>query len=558
MRQRGRDMAAAVCGGAIRRWRRAVMLTVLAMGLATGLLLSAFAGAAFAHAALVSVEPADGSVIATPPRAFAITFNEPTSPVVLELVRPDGAKVSLLRRFKLHDATLDIEAPGNLGNGTYVLSWRVISEDGHPVGGSAVFSIGAPSAGGAPVPVETANWSLMAGIWLTKLVLYLGLFAGVGGTFFIGWIGGGARPVRRILSALTVAGLAAAILSVGLQGLDELGLSWPDLAAPQVWTTGFSGTYGATAVLAAISLALALMVLCTKGLEEKTLSLAAFLGVGFALAMSGHASTAHPQWLTRPAVFLHALGIAFWAGSLLPLGMALAGRMPDKAPDARAVLSRFSRVIPFAVAPLVLAGVTLAIVQLGSVEALWTTAYGQVLLVKFALLVVLFALAAINREWLTKPSLGGDRTAIRRLHRSIRVEIVLMMAIFAAVAVWRFTPPPRAMAEAAAAPAFVHIHTAKAMAAVTVTPGHAGPVRVSIEIMAGDDKPLAAKEVTLIMSNPAAGVEQIRRSAAKAADGTWQVDKLVLPRPGKWSVRVDVLVSDFDMVMLRDQIEIRP
>ena len=39
-----------------------------------------------------------------------------------------------------------------------------------------------------------------------------------------------------------------------------------------------------------------------------------------------------------------------------------------------------------------------------------------------------------------------------------------MLAIFAVAGLWRFTPPPRALAEAAAGPASVHIQTGKAMA----------------------------------------------------------------------------------------------
>ncbi len=532
---------------AIRRWRQAGLLVVLAAAI-----LSAAMGGALAHASLVGVEPADGSVVATAPRAFAVTFNEPTSPLVLKLVRPDGSSVSLLRRFQLHDATLDIEAPDDLGDGTYVLSWRVISEDGHPVGGSAVFSIGAPSAGGGHVPAEAVDWPLRTGVWLMKVALYAGLFAGVGGVFFLAWIGGRSRPVEVILSSALIAGLVAAAVSVGLQGLDALGLSYADLMHGAVWTTGLSTSYGATALIAAAALILALLSMRLSPTAAKAAALVALAGVGLALAASGHASAAQPQWLTRPAVFLHGLGVAFWIGSLAPLGAALATS------DGRAVLLRFSRAIPFAVVPLALAGLMLAAIQLRSVEALWTTAYGQVLLVKLTLLAVLFLLAAINRLRLTTPAAASDARAVLRLHRSIRLEIALALAVLAVAAVWRFTPPPRAMIEAAAAPAFVHIHSDKAMAEVTITPGHAGPVTASVVLMTGDFGPLEAKEVTLVLSNPAAGVEQIRRPALKSADGAWRVEGLNLPLAGAWTVRVDILISDFELVKLQDRIDIRP
>ena len=96
------------------------------------------------------------------------------------------------------------------------------------------------------------------------------------------------------------------------------------------------------------------------------------------------------------------------------------------------------------------------------------------------------------------------------------------------------------------------------MADLTITPGRGGPAVASIAIMTGDFGPLDAKELTLVLSNPGAGIEQITRPAAKLADGTWRVDGLNLPLPGRWSVRIDILVSDFELVKIEDNIEIRP
>ena len=70
-----------------------------------------------------------------------------------------------------------------------MLAWRVASADGHPVGGSLIFSIGAPSAGGPPDAVAPVDRAVQAALWLSKVVLYAGLFFGVGGAFFLVWIG---------------------------------------------------------------------------------------------------------------------------------------------------------------------------------------------------------------------------------------------------------------------------------------------------------------------------------------------------------------------------------
>ncbi len=526
-----------------------VMLTL--MGVA-GILLAPV-NPAHAHASLVRAEPADGSVVAAAPKAFALVFSEPTSPLVLKLAKPDGTSVTL-DRFVLRDTTLDIEAPADLGDGTYVLSWRIVSEDGHPVGGSAVFSIGAPGAVQAHAS-EPVDWPVRGAVWVAKVALYAGLFIGAGGAFFIGWVGGETQTARRAALWGLAAGLVATPLSVGVQGLDALGRPLTDLGATEAWVAGFSTSYGLTALLAFGALGLAAVSLAiAAGTTRRVLTLIALVAAGLALAASGHASAAQPQWLTRPAVFLHGVGIAFWAGSLVPLAAAFGLRDGNGA----AALRRFSLIIPVAVVALVAAGGVLAVIQLRSVEALWTTDYGKLLLIKLALLAALFLLAAVNRFNLTGPALRGEVTAIRRLRRSIGVELVLVLAIFAVAAGWRFTPPPRSLAEAAAAPAFLHIHGEKAMADVTITPGRAGRVRAEIAVQTGEFTPLDAKGVTLVLSNPAAGIEQIRRPAARSGEGTWSVESLDLPLPGQWQVRIDILISDFEMTRLSDVVEIRP
>ena len=533
---------------------RQAALTILMALLCFAATLLGSNGHAFAHASLVRAEPADGTVLAVAPKSFLLTFSEPTSPLVLKLVRPDGT-TTVLDRFVLRDTTLDIEAPADLGEGTHVLSWRIVSEDGHPVGGSAVFSVGAVSAGAdTRVDGEAIDYSVRGAIWLSRICLYGALFFGVGGIFLIDWIGGRARVTGR--AALTAIGIGLVVtpLSIGLQGLDALGVPFSGLPSPAVWQSGFSTSYGMTAMIAAAALLAGLAAAFVGGTVGKALSLMGYIAIGAALAASGHASAAYPQWLMRPAVFMHGIGIAFWAGALVPLGIAL--KTPSA--EATALLRRFSRTIPFAVLPLAIAGFLLAIVQVRTIDAITTTAYGQVLLVKLVILVILFALAAINRFRLTTPAEHGDQRAASMLRRSIRFEIALVLAIFAIAALWRFTPPPRALEEAAAMPASVHIHTDKAMAEVTLTPGRAGPMKASISIMTGDFGPLDAKEVTLVLSNPAAGIEQIKRPARKADDGMWRVDGLNLPVSGQWTVRVDILITDFERLKIEGHMDISP
>ncbi len=176
--------------------------------------------------------------------------------------------------------------------------------------------------------------------------------------------------------------------------------------------------------------------------------LAGLAGVGVALAASGHASAAEPQWLTRPMVFVHGVGIAFWIGALVPLGLALKRQTVEAGPFLR----RFSRAILPVVTVLAGAGVVLAFIQVQTPAALVDTAYGKLLVIKLALLVFLFTLAAVNRWKLTASAKAGSTEVQRRLVRSIGIELLIVLAIFGVAAGWRFTPPPRALAIAAAQP----------------------------------------------------------------------------------------------------------
>ena len=498
-----------------------------------------------AHATLVASDPPDGAVMAAPPAQLVLGFNEPVSPLVLRLIRPDGSAAVLDATAR--DASIAVPLPA-LGQGTHVLSWRAVSLDGHPVGGSVVFSVGAPSAGPDPTVLDRVDSSVAAALWLCKLVLYLGLFLGVGGSFFRAWLA--PRQDSAIATIFVVLGLVAAPIALELQGADALGVPLDGLARAPVWRAGLETSFGLTAIAAAFALLAGLFALQARGRVARGLALFGRLAVGLALALSGHAGAAAPQWLTRPAVFVHAVTVAFWVGSLVPLAAALRG-------DAgAAVLAAFSRAIPWALAPLVASGAVLAVIQVEQPELLLGTAYGRLLCAKLLLVALLLMLAAWNRYRLT-PAIARNGDDAPRLRRTIGFELALVAAILGVVAAWRFTPPPRALAIAAAQPAFVHIHTAEAMAEVTLQPGRAGLVRADIIIMNGEFGGLDAREVALTFDNAAAGIEPISRPARKGADAIWRVEQFPIPRGGRWNVRVDILVNDFEKLRLDGQIDVR-
>ena len=520
----------------------------LVAGLATLLSVLGFATGAFGHASLISTEPGDGSMMSQAPKTVRLRFNEPITPASIRLI--DGAgnardDVSV----SAHDDTIEINLPNDLPRGTHVVSYRVFSADGHPVGGSLVFSLGMP-ANAVRSPTDRMP-ALDALIWLARLGIYFGLFAGVGGAFFGAWISR-TSSARQLIAAALLIGLTGAVAAWGLQGLDLLDLAPPDILAFAPWQATARTSLAPSLLIAIVAMALAMISLFNvSGRTKSVLSAAAILGVGTSLAASGHASTAQPQWLTRPMVFLHGAGIAFWIGALAPL--AAMARRPDA--SLLVILNRFSRVAVPVVAAIALTGLALAFVQLVSVRALIATSYGLILSVKLVLVVALLGLAALNRFRLT-PRLALNAFDTHALVRSIVLECVVAAGILAVVAGWRLTPPPRALVTAAVKPLAIHIHTDAAMFQVLISPGKVGKDSFVLQLMDGDASPLVAKEATLILSLPERGIEPLQRTATLGADGYWQVADVPIPYPGRWHMRIEALVTDFRKVTLEDDFDV--
>src|SRR3954470_2139391 len=121
--------------------KRSALLTFFVL-----LALTAMTGRASAHAQLVSTDPHAGEVVRTAPTHVGLTFGEPveTSRDAVQVFDDHLRRVD--RRSVSHpggDSTrIAVALPGDLGRGTYTVSWHVSSEDTHPVAGSFRFSIG--------------------------------------------------------------------------------------------------------------------------------------------------------------------------------------------------------------------------------------------------------------------------------------------------------------------------------------------------------------------------------------------------------------------------------
>lgn len=507
--------------------RRAALLLFFLAALLGG-------GRAHAHAQLVAADPAAGAVVAEAPAAAMLAFSEPVRPLVFRWFPPAGA-ASVDAAGVAMGESVSVPLPPDPGVGTWLLSWRVVSADGHPVGGSHAFSIGA--ATGAPDAEadagEPGDQAVAAA--LARGCLTLALVLGVGGTVFLRVVDRG-RPGRVAPMLARWAALAVpplAVVALGLHGLDLLGGAPGDLLTAGPWRAALASPFAAMAVVAGLAATVAI----PRAGPGAALLAWALAAASFALF--GHAATAAPRWLTAPSVAIHAAAFVFWIGALPGLAEAAARSDAALVPTLR----RFSALAVPLVALLVLTGATLAVVQVRTPAALVGTAYGRLLLLKLAAVAVLIGLAGLNRWRLTPAIERGETGATRRLRRSVAAEIVLGLAILGIASGFRLTPPPRATA-AAASNAYVHLHGSTVMADVTLQPGRPGANRVEIVLTSPEGGAVDPLEVRIAFADPGRGIEPIRLDATR--DGPdWSAGPVTLPVGGHWTVRLDVLVSDF-------------
>jgi copper transport protein len=243
------------------------------------------------------------------------------------------------------------------------------------------------------------------------------------------------------------------------------------------------------------------------------------------------------------------VSVAFWVGALLPLAEALRGG------DGRSELERFSKAIPLPLLVLVASGLVLAVIQVRQVEALWTTSYGVILCCKLLAICLLLGLAGVNR-WLTPRAATGEARSMRLLGNSILVEFAIVIVILGLVASWRFTPPPRSLLAAASRAVHAHIHTDSVMADLQIESAEHGSRRMVVALFDAQSSPLPAKEVTLILSRPDFGIEPLRLPANHVDPAIWEIDGIRLPISGRWRVRIEILISDFDKIAVEDEVDL--
>lgn len=405
----------------IRRPVAAAALLAALVSLVFGLLLAG-AGPASAHAALTGSDPQDGAVVDTAPKEVTLSFSEAIAvgDDSVRVLDPNGkrADTEAEPRDLSEGGTVryGVALHSGLPDGTYTVAWQAISADSHPISGAFTFSIGAPSETTVALPSQEAGGGPVGVVYdVARYAAYGGFVLLVGGSAFvlICWQrGASALPMQRLVVhgwlTLTAATLAMLLLRHPYTGSGKFADAF-DLAGLQSALDTKPGAALVSRLLllgaAALFIAVLFGTYARREDEREKKDLAFGLAVGGGVvaagiaatwAMSEHASTGIQTSIAMPVDVLHLLAVAAWLGGLASLLVALY-RTPDITSTA---VRRFSAVAFSSVVVLAATGIYQSWRQVGSWSALTGTRYGQLLILKVALIGVLLAVAWFSRRWI--------------------------------------------------------------------------------------------------------------------------------------------------------------
>lgn len=555
--------------------------------------LLAGAGTAFAHATLISPDPRQGAVIGTTPATVSLTFGEPVV-VAADGVRifdPDGAQVDDGHTGHLgRSSTVGVNLRNSAQQGTYTVSWRVISADSHPVVGAFTFSVGHPSRGRAPPsaqPTGSAGVGVLYAIVRAVAFMSYALLAGSIGFVLLCWSGAIARrDVCRVMVVGWAGLLATTVATLLLQGPYGNGLGFGRLFDSVIIMETLDSRLGAalTARLMLLALVGGYVVLLCPWLQHVGRGGQAWCGaVGMALALAlastwaaaDHAAVGLQSALALPVDVVHLLTMGLWGGGLVTLVVVLRPRgRPELAAPAGAVY-RFSGVATGAIVILIGTGSYQSWRQLGSWAAFGSTGYGRLLLVKLGAFALMLAAAFLSQRWVIRqrrtligvgaaaqpsPStLGRSIPGQRGLRRSVLGEAALGALILGVTALLVNAEPGRT----ATAPPLGRTHHVisyeggQGQIVVDVDPAATGPntIRIFTEDPHGSPHDVAELRSTLML--PARQLGPFTIPLERNGLGEYVANGVQLPYNGAWQLSMTVRTSDIDETTVVTPINVR-
>ena len=415
------------------------------------------------HATLLRSTPAAKSHLAKSPQTVRLVFSEQIVPELSQvtLVNASGDSASLKLANDPHDVHVVVGTVVGELSGPVKVVWRVLSADGHPVGGNFSFTVGSATASSTPMTTPGTTTGKVTATPDTAVVaapapgaaaqtatpgekpvpVFAALFRGVGvgammagiGLLFFGLTAGD----RRVLIP---GALVTSLIAAGALFLVAHAIAWLEHVSPTGHLSGgfissmLNSTMGRVELLRT---ALAVLTLWAISLARHR---KIALGLGIAcIVLSGaigHPAAIQP-FIAIPSKIIHLLSGSMWIGGLLWL--AWVARCDEAA--CRIEARRVSSAALIAVILIFLSGLLQTVLFLNTPSDLFHYDYGKLVFNKMVGLVILIGFGIYNRVKLI-PRLEAADTQ-KKLVRSVRLEmaIITVVVLLSGFVAYEPTPP---------------------------------------------------------------------------------------------------------------------
>lgn len=541
--------------------RRATLGAVALLAIALAVL--GPARPAGAHAVLLATTPADRSTLDAAPAEVTMEFNEPVS-ATLGSVRAfdaDGERVDE-GDLLVEGNRVRLGLRPDLGDGAYVVTFRVLSEDAHPVTGAFAFTVGDATAAddrtiaGLLGEGDDRSWEIAGAV--VRAVGYVGALvaAGLGAFLVLAHDGGGEAPrLRRWLRASAAGGAVGVLAALPIQAALGTGLGIGALFEPGVAKEVLGDGVGVSSVLVLLGLA---GLVFDAGIRRVATAGAGLLATT-PFALAGHTASAGPRALVTASVAVHLVAGAVWFGGLLGLAAVLHRRRGDEAASAAPVVGRFSAMAAVSLVGVAVGGSIMGWQEVRTVDALTSTTYGKVLVAKVLVVALVAALGGWNRFRLVPAITAAPKKAGALLRRGARIEGGLLLGAVALTAVLVNVTPARTAAGIGGVFSDT-VAFGDGSVNVVVDPARAGDNEVHLYVFdaAGRVSDQPFDDLTVRLTLPAAELGPLEREPYVAGPGHFQVDGRDLSIAGDWTIEIVGRVDRFDQITATVTVPITP
>ncbi len=401
---------------------------------------------AYGHASISRSSPSYRQRLAQPPTRVEVDFDQAVK------VFPNGIEVFDARGRQLARDVRSgsgghamVAAVPRLPKGAYTVRWQALSGDGHVVSGVYTFGVrvAAPEptqAYGSSGPTTTEN--------VLRWLYFVCLALVIGGIAFRLTVLPRAVPkaFERVFYGLVLGGVVAAIqigiLAFLVRAEDALQLPFGRFLYGDLSPFAGGTRFGTAFVVMTLGFALVTALVYLAWLTDRPRpflwpALALSVGLAAGLSLSGHSAVDPPasKW-SELADWVHLSAASLWAGGIVMLLVAFL-----TAPALRReAFVRFARPAPLVIALLLAAGIYLSVLRLPSLDDLWTTGYGHVLIVKLSLVALALAWGGVH-HFVVGPRLARPGVAAR-VRGSLAGEMTVGLAVLLVAAFLVNSKPP--------------------------------------------------------------------------------------------------------------------